>query len=157
MSVKPILINVRGAIIQKDQVLLVKMNDESGMYFTFPGATVHNGESLYDALHRGIGVSTGAKVDVGRLLMIWEYIPERENFRFGDRQKLTILFLCRIMPGNKPQQPLVSDPDQIDVLWMPLDSLEDLPVIPAIGPQLYRSLESRVATGNLFIDAIRPL
>lgn len=157
MTVKPILITVRGAIIQKDQVLLLKMNDEFGMYFTFPGATVHNGESLYEALHRGISVSTGAQVDIGRLLMVWEYIPERENFRHGDRQKLTILFLARIMPGNKPQQPLVSDPNQIDVLWMPLDVLDDLPIIPAIAPQLHRALESRTTTGNLFIDATPPL
>jgi 8-oxo-dGTP diphosphatase len=157
MTVKPILINVRGAIIQKDQVLLLKMNDESGMYFTFPGATVHNGESLYEALHRGVGVSTNVKVDIGRLLMVWEYIPERESFQHGDRQKLTVLFLSRIMPGNKPQQPLISDPNQIDVLWMPLDTLEDLPVIPAIGPQLKRALESRMATGNLFLDTVSPL
>lgn len=157
MTVKPILITVRGAIIQKDQVLLVKMNDESGMYFTFPGATVHNGESLYDALHRGVGVSTGVKVDIGRLLMVWEYIPERENFRYGDRQKLTVLFLARIMPGNKPEQPLISDPNQIDVLWMPLDSLDELPIIPAIAPQLQRALESKTATGNLFVDPISPL
>lgn len=157
MTVKPILINVRGAIIQKDQVLLLKMNDESGMYFTFPGATVHHGESLYEALHRGVSVSTGVKVDIGRLLMVWEYIPERENFQYGERQKLTVLFLARIMPGNKPQQPLISDPNQIDVLWMPLDSLEELPVIPAIAPQLQRALETRMATGNLFIDAITPL
>ena len=129
------------------------MNDESGMYFTFPGATVHNNESLYEALHRGISVSTNAKVDIGRLLMVWEYIPEREKFRYGDRQKLSILFLARIMPGNKPQQPMISDPNQIDVLWMPLDSLGELPVIPAIVPQLQRALESRMATGNLFIDA----
>ncbi|MEE4194572.1 MAG: NUDIX domain-containing protein [Anaerolineae bacterium] len=157
MTVKPILINVRGAIIQKDQVLLLKMSDESGMFFTFPGATVHHGESLYEALHRGISVSTGAKVDIGRLLMVWEYIPERENFRYGDRQKLTVLFLARIMPGNKPQQPLISDPNQIDVLWMPLDVLDELPLIPAIAPQLNRALESRMATGNLFIDSISPL
>ena len=157
MSVKPILINVRGAIIQKDRVLLVKMNDESGMYFTFPGATVHHGESLYEALHRGIALSTGAKVDVGRLLMVWEYIPERENFRFGDRQRLTVLFLSRLMPGNQPEQPLVSDPNQIDVLWMPLSSLDDLPVIPAIGSRLNQALQSRMATGNLFIDAVIPL
>lgn len=157
MTVKPILINVRGAIIQKDQVLLLKMNDESGMYFTFPGATVHHGESLYEALHRGVTISTGAKVDIGRLLMVWEYIPEREQHRYGDRQKLTVLFLARIMPGAKPSQPIISDPNQIDVLWMPLDALEDLPVIPAIGPQLQRALESRMATGNLFIDTINPL
>jgi hypothetical protein len=61
------------------------------------------------------------------------------------------------MPGNKPQQPLIADPNQIDVLWMPLDSLDELPVIPAIAPQLQRALETRTTTGNLFIDSISPL
>lgn len=157
MSVKPILINVRGAIVQNDRILLVKMNDESGMYFTFPGTSLQNGESLYDAVKRGVRTSTGAKVDIGRLLMVWEYIPERENSRFGDRHKITILFLCQLKPESDPQQPPVSDPNQIDVLWMPLDSLEDLPVIPAIAPQMQQALQSRSATGNLFIDSIQPL
>ena len=152
MSAKPILINVRGAIVRKDRVVLVKINDESGMYFTFPGATMREGESLYEALHRGVTLSTGAQVDVGRLLMLWEYIPEKENFKYGDRHKLTILFLCRIRPGNEPQQPRISDPNQIDVLWMPISALGELPVIPAVGAQLANALESRMTTGNLFIN-----
>ena len=154
MNAKPILINVRGAIVRKDRVVLVKMNDESGMYFTFPGATVHQGESLYEAMHRGVNLSTGAQVDVGRLLMLWEYIPERENFKYGDRQKLTVLFLCRIMPGNEPHQPRISDPNQIDVLWMPISALSELPVVPSVGAQLATALESKMTTGNLFIDNI---
>lgn len=154
MNAKPILINVRGAIVRKDRVVLVKMNDESGMYFTFPGAAVHQGESLYEALHRGIILSTGAQVDVGRLLTLWEYIPERENFKYGDRQKLTVLFLCRILPGNEPNQPRISDPNQIDILWMPINALDTLPVIPALGAQLSNALESKMTTGNLFLNDI---
>jgi hypothetical protein len=58
------------------------------------------------------------------------------------------------MPGNEPHQPRISDPNQIDVLWMPISALSELPVVPSVGAQLATALESKMTTGNLFIDNI---
>lgn len=153
MTGKPILVNVRGVILQRNKVLLIKMNDESGMHFTYPGATVRPGESLHDALKRGITLQTMAEVNVGRLLIVWEYIPERENFRYGDRQRISITFLCTLTANSEPQMPRIADPNQIDVVWLPIDALDDIPVLPVIGKELAKALESQHATGNLFLNA----
>ena len=152
MTGKPILVNVRGVILQRNKVLLIKMNDENGMHFTYPGATVRSGESLHDALRRGIALQTLAQVDVGRLLIVWEYIPERENFRYSDRQRISITFLCTLKENSEPQMPRIADPNQIDVVWLPIDALDDIPVLPVIGKELAKALESQHATGNLFLN-----
>ncbi|NSW51273.1 MAG: NUDIX domain-containing protein [Anaerolineae bacterium] len=152
MTGKPILVNVRGVILQRSKVLLIKINDENGMHFTYPGATVRPGESLHDALKRGVSLQTSADVNVGRLLIVWEYIPDRENYRYGDRQRITLTFLCSLQPGSEPQMPRIADPNQIDVVWLPIDALDDIPVLPVVGKELAKALETQQATGNLFLN-----
>lgn len=150
MANKPILIQVHGVILENNQVLFLKVNDEKGMHFAYPGTTLREGQSLQDALKASIMNQINCSVDIGRLLTIWEYLPEKENFRFGDRHRITFLFLCVLKPGSVPQMPRTVDPDQIDVIWQPLKSLHEMPVLPVLGEDLLRSLESRHATGNLF-------
>ena len=153
MPHRPILINVRGVIVKGDKILLVKMNDENGIYFTYPGGTVRQGESIYDRLERSITMQTCSNIRIHRLLMAWEYIPEREGHRYGDRQRITLLFLCEPAPGPEPQMPKISDPNQIDVVWLPLRALNDLPIIPVIGKELQKALDIKINTGYLFLNA----
>jgi len=153
MTHLPILVNVRGIIIRKNKVLLIKMNDENGMYFTYPGGTVRQGESIYDTLKRGIILQTCAEIQVHRLLMVWEYLPEKEGFRYGDRQKIALVFLCKQTLGKEPQMPKIPDPNQIDVTWLPLHALDELPVLPVIGKELQNSLNIKINTGNLFLNS----
>ncbi|MBN2047747.1 MAG: NUDIX domain-containing protein [Anaerolineaceae bacterium] len=148
----PIRVGVRGVMIQDQKVLLVKIIDETGMHFNYPGGEVKRGESLHEALKREIKEETCVDVTIGRLLMVWEYVPEKANYRYGEIQKLSLLFLCHILPDQVAQLPRHPDPNQVDVTWVKLGTLKNLPVIPNIGDELARSLRSRSATGNLFLN-----
>src|SRR5207248_3714127 len=71
-----IRVRVGAVIVRKSAIVLVEYDDDkSGRHFNLPGGGVTEGESLHDALRREISEETRMEVDVGRLLLVWEYVP----------------------------------------------------------------------------------
>jgi ADP-ribose pyrophosphatase YjhB (NUDIX family) len=64
---------VNAAIVRDGAILLVEFNDEqSGLHYNLPGGGVELGETLHEALRRGVREETCAEVEVGPLLLVWE-------------------------------------------------------------------------------------
>jgi ADP-ribose pyrophosphatase YjhB (NUDIX family) len=140
-----IRLNVNAAIIREDQILLIEFGGDP--HYNLPGGGLEPGESVEEGLKRECREEAGAEVEVERLLMVWEYVPEKEGFRYGDRQKVGMIFLCRLKPGCKPRLPEKPDENQVDVRWLPLSALATVPgpgrhpIFPTVEKPLLEALK----------------
>ena len=66
-----------SAVIGRDnQFLLVKFDDEIvGVHYNLPGGGVEDDELLEDAVRREVREETCMEVNVGRMLFVFEYVP----------------------------------------------------------------------------------
>lgn len=128
---------VRGVIIRDNKLLLVEIDDESGLHYNFPGGGIELDETLYDALKREMWEETRAIVTVGRLLVVWDYIPPN-NDQYGNVHKVVHLFACKLLPDSKPHMPDTPDKNQIGVRWVALDQVGSITLYPDLGNDLVR-------------------
>ena len=80
---RPTRIGVSAVIVRDDAILLVAFDDQLGYHFNLPGGGVELGESLHEALHREVREETNAAVEIGRLLLVGEYMPMQHNNKHG--------------------------------------------------------------------------
>lgn len=134
-------IGVYGVIVQGDHILLVELEHPKGNYFHLPGGGVEPGESLQEALHREIQEEVCAQVNIGRLLVIWEYDPIEINPRHDHQHLLELVFECELISGNEPQHPENPDPRHVDVKWVPLKDFAQTRLLPNINQQILDRLK----------------
>jgi 8-oxo-dGTP diphosphatase len=127
-------IRVRGTalIIQDDAVLLIEYDDENGLHYNLPGGGIEAGESIIAGLQREVQEEAAADIEVGRLVFVYEYAPQRDGFRFGPVHKLNLVFVCELTAGAVPRLPARPDPNQTDVKWVALSELESITLYPMI-------------------------
>jgi 8-oxo-dGTP diphosphatase len=135
-----IRLNVAALIVRDEQVLLIEFDDESGLHYNLPGGGVEEGETLADALQREAWEEAGAKIDVGRLLLIWEYVPVRENYRHGTTHKVGLIYECVLQAGSEPHFPAQPDTHQTGVRWLPLAKLAEVETVNYFGEALLHAL-----------------
>lgn len=97
MNRQNIRVSVRAVIVRAGMILLVKFNDESGPHYNYPGGGVEQGETLHAALRREVKEETNAVVEVGRMLGVYEYVPEGGSITEGECQGLGIFFECKLV------------------------------------------------------------
>lgn len=154
MTGQGIRVGVSAAILRDEAILLVEFGGEWSRHFNFPGGGVEPGESLHEALRREVCEETGADVAVGRLLLVWEYLPSRFADQYGTTQKVGLLFHCELLAGNEPRLPPEPDPNQVGVRWVPLGDLATTPLLPNI-PVLEERLRAALrepATADPLVD-----
>lgn len=151
---QPIRLNVNAAIIRNDHILLIEFGEEP--HYNLPGGGLDPGESIEEGLKRECREEACAEVEVERLLMVWEYVPEKEDFRFGDRHKVGMIFLCRLQPGSEPHLPETPDENQVAVRWLPLADLQKAPgpgrhpLLPAMEKPLLEALRENLTIGKVW-------
>jgi ADP-ribose pyrophosphatase YjhB (NUDIX family) len=139
-----IRVSVSAIIIRNQEILLIEFDDANGIHFNLPGGGVKEGEALADALVRECTEEACARVRPGRLLFLWEYIPDSARPRYGAKQKLCAVFACALESDCEPRLPDSPDAHQIGIRWVPLDSLPHMPLVPHIGQRIVETL----ATGD---------
>ena len=140
----PIRVGVGAAIVRDGAILLVEVDDPDDPYgpnFNLPGGGVEPGESLHEALRREVREETSAEITVGRLLLLWQYLPGRSAdgtlaVRFGATPKLTAVFAADLLPGSEPRLPDAPDPNEVAVRWLPLAELPEAPLLPSIATSI---------------------
>jgi 8-oxo-dGTP pyrophosphatase MutT (NUDIX family) len=135
-----IRVNVAAVILQADQVLLVEFDDDSGLHYNLPGGGVGAGETLVEAVQREVWEEAGALVEVGRLLHVWEYVPARENQRYGTTHKVGLIFAATLRAGSVPHFTATPDAHQTGVCWKPLADLATLETVSFFGAHVLAAL-----------------
>jgi ADP-ribose pyrophosphatase YjhB (NUDIX family) len=131
----PIIENsAKAVIIQDNSVLLIRYNDSSdmrlGTWYALPGGRQRFGETLEETLLRECEEELGAKVSVGRLIFVREYIHARHGLAGTgrDQHKIELMFLCSL--ESELRDAPESDPDQESAEWVKLGQLPDIKIFP---------------------------
>lgn len=97
------------------------------------------GETAAEAARREVREETGLRVDIGELLWVREYLPERHPghpYHRTRMQQLQLYFMARTASGSA-SEPTAPDRTQAAVLWHPLHAVGDLILLPlGLAPSL---------------------
>ncbi|OAX45347.1 NUDIX domain-containing protein [Paenibacillus sp. AD87] len=150
---KPIRNSAKAVIVQDGRLLVIRLEDQYGDAYVFPGGGQEKGEELKDAVARECLEEIGQAVTVGELLHIREYIGKNHEFAEWDADvhQVEFYFECRlidskatIFEGSNP------DDHQVAVEWISLEELSKVRLYPkTIGELLQNKNSSRIYLGDL--------
>jgi ADP-ribose pyrophosphatase YjhB (NUDIX family) len=122
------LIGVGAIIINRNKMLIVKRaNEPAKGLWSVPGGVVELGEQLHEALKRETKEETGLEVDIERLVDAVDNIVFDEEGRIQYHYVL-LDYLCRPRGGV-----LKAADDVHEILWVPLEALQSLPITPSLN------------------------
>lgn len=145
-------LGVRAAIVRDNAILAVEFDDESGLHYNLPGGGVDPGESLHLALHREVREEAAAEIEIGRLLLTYEYYPPALNYFYGPQPGLTFLFAATLRPGSEPRLPDHPDPNETAVKWIPLEEFPSIMLYPRCQALILRALREEYPRPLFTID-----
>ena len=124
--------SVKAVIIQAGKILLVQKADILGAYTVLPGGGQRAGEPLPEALRRECLEEINAQVTVGELLFVRDYISEHHEFAdiSGHVHQVEIHFACSVCAEYQPASGSEPDRGQQNVMWVPLENLEQANFYP---------------------------
>ncbi|NMI05203.1 NUDIX domain-containing protein [Paenibacillus sp. SZ31] len=150
---KPIRNSAKAVIVQDGRLLVIRLEDQYGTAYVFPGGGQEKGEELKDAVARECLEEIGQAVNVGELLHIREYIGKNHEFAEWDADihQVEFYFACSLIDpeatvfeGSNP------DDHQVAVEWIALEDLSKIRLYPkTIGELLLKSDSSSIYLGDL--------
>jgi 8-oxo-dGTP diphosphatase len=132
----PIRVGARAIIIEQDSILLVECEDATGLHYNLPGGGVEAGESIVGALRREVREEASAEIEVGSLLFVIEYEPNRNAGWAGSTPVLSLIFDCQLSKNAQPALPEKPDAYQTGVKWIKLTELESVELLPHISDRI---------------------
>jgi ADP-ribose pyrophosphatase YjhB (NUDIX family) len=122
----------KAVIIQDGSLLAVRYTDHGGGYFALPGGGQHHGETLTDALIRECFEELGVQVRNLGLRFIREYIGKdgESSWRDADVHQVEFIYECELDDGEEPKGGSHRDHTQVDVLWVPIESVANIRFYP---------------------------
>ncbi|WP_315371932.1 NUDIX domain-containing protein [Paenibacillus xylanexedens] len=130
---KPIRNSAKAVIVQDGRLLVIRLEDQYGTAYVFPGGGQEKGEELKDAVARECLEEIGQAVNVGELLHIREYIGKNHEFAEWDADihQVEFYFACSLIDpeatvfeGSNP------DDHQVAVEWIELEDLSIIRLYP---------------------------
>ncbi len=115
-----------AALVDENGRILVQKRPEgkpmAGLW-EFPGGKVETGETPEAALVRELNEELGIEVEQLQLTPLG-FASES----LDDRHLVLLLYLCHQWSGT------IESADLLDLKWLPVDAIRDLPMPPADGP-----------------------
>lgn len=130
----PVRTSTKAVIIQNNALLVILGRGEFGdEYYYLPGGGQEKFETLKDALRRECLEEIDAKVSVGDLIFVRDYISRNHEFAAFDPNfhQVDFFFECSLEPDQIPKNGSSPDSTQLDVHWLPLVDLEAANFYPA--------------------------
>ena len=152
MSSHRVRVSAGGAVVRDGAVLLVAFEDASGFHYNFPGGGLEADETLREAVRREMREEACAEVEVGPLIGVWENIPARHHGKYGETHTLGMLFRCHLLPSSEPKMPDPPDENQTGVHWVPLNDLQNAPLLPKPDAELVAMLRDGAGVPSIIIE-----
>ena len=133
-NAKGIRVSVKAVIIQDGQLLAMQHRSQDRDYYLLPGGGQRNAETLVEAIQRECMEEAGIQVSVGDVVFIRDYIEKNHEFagQIPGFHQVEIMFRCEITDGRSLGKGTEMDTRQIGVRWLPLDTLDQYRLYPAI-------------------------
>jgi 8-oxo-dGTP diphosphatase len=127
-------ISTKAIIIQNDAMLVIVGRNETGdEYYYLPGGGQDKFETLTEALKRECLEEIDARVTVGDVMFIRDYISRNHEFAAFDPNfhQVDVFFECTLEPDEIAKNGSSPDNTQLGVYWLPLSDLETANLYPA--------------------------
>jgi ADP-ribose pyrophosphatase YjhB (NUDIX family) len=128
----PVIRNAaRALIVRDDRILLLRKQGYSdGERFALPGGGQDPGETLRQALLRECQEEIGTRVLIHELIHVADYFKPRDTDPPSTRHLVEFLFRCEVQDTYTPMNGEHPDKHQVEVVWVQLDALPDMPLYP---------------------------
>lgn len=123
----PIRNCAKAIIVREGKILAVKYSDEGGEYFALPGGGQRHGETLPEALVRECHEELGVSIVNRGLRFIREYVGKEgeSSWRDAEVHQVEFIYECELDQGQEPQGGYHKDLAQVEIVWLPIDSLSE--------------------------------
>ena len=124
-------IAVRAIVIKKGMILLSKYQNGDKTWYVTPGGGVKNGETLEEAFARETNEECGVSLPFGEIKFIREIIANRHKKTTLEKNfhQIDINVLSSI-DKDIPLLMRIPDKEQVDLIWYPLDKLNEIEFYP---------------------------
>lgn len=121
----------KALIIRNDEILLIQ-HEKGHVYYTLPGGGQEHNEKLSDTLKRECVEELGAKVDVGDISFVFEFIADKHMGKFHIKgfHQLDVCFNCTLVDEPDLTAATETDGTQIGYEWIDIDCLNDIILYP---------------------------
>lgn len=130
---QPIRVSVKAIILDNNRILTCRNRDSAGGdWYILPGGGQNPGESLPDALKRECLEEIGAKVKVGQIRLVRDYIGRNHEFAQWDPDvhQVEIMFECQLQGDYDPTVGHSPDVNQTGVAWLEIEELSRHRIYP---------------------------
>ncbi len=131
-------VSVKAIVVVDGRILLAKHRDSRGVWYSLPGGGQGQGETVEEALIRECLEETGAKVQLGPLLFVRDYVADHHEFADEDpgAHQVELMFRCDMVGGAPELSVSVPDSMQIGAEWVEVSRLSDCRLYPKVLVQL---------------------
>lgn len=125
--------SAKALVIQNGKVLLNKCTTYNNqLYYTLPGGTQNQYETMEETAIRQCREETGYTIAVDKFVAMYEEINTAELFKTyfpTYTHRIFTVFRCHLVEDIR-QQPIHLDKDQITSVWIDINDLQNIPLIP---------------------------
>jgi len=132
-KMKAIRNSVKAVIVENERILVTKCVFRDGeVGYLFAGGGQEAGETFTDALVRECHEELGAKVSVGELVWVREYIGKNHEFAEWDQEvhQIEYYFRCSLETPVDLSKATNIDEVQVGVEWLELSKLQEYNIYP---------------------------
>jgi 8-oxo-dGTP diphosphatase len=132
------------AIVENNQILLMRYRYGNTDVYNLAGGNVDKGETLASTVVRELQEELGINIELGEMLLTGDVImPE------GKEDVLHCVFRAKILNGKPELNP--KETSALEVLWKPIEELHNLDMYPNVGIELQKA----ISQGFEYIGKIR--
>lgn len=124
----------RAVIVRDGKILTVVLRDREGDFHVLPGGGQSHGETLAETVYRECLEEIGARVNIGNLLYIREYVGANHGFaqRHAHFHQVEAVFTCELLDEPRADRGTARDNRQVGLAWIPLADLPRFRFFPTI-------------------------